>query len=83
MTDKERMDYALLVRNVVEVYQSELRMAKLRLERQQSQYISAMLSYDKAVEQYEKRIAELVSICENHGFSSSEIENLTTWRDGK
>ena len=83
MTDKERMDYALLVRNVVEIYQSELRMAKLRLERQQSQYISAMLSYDKAVEKYEKRISELVSICENHGFSNSEIENLTTWRDGK
>lgn len=83
MTDKERMDYALLVRNVVEIYQAELRMAKLRLERQQIQYISAMLSYDRAVEQYEKRIVELVSICENHGFSSSEIENLTTWRDGK
>lgn len=30
MTDKERMDYALLIRNVVEVYQSELRMAKLQ-----------------------------------------------------
>ena len=83
MTDKERMDYALLVRNVVEVYQSELRMAKLRLERQQSQYISAMISYDRAVEKYEKRISETVSICENHGFSSSEIENLTTWNDGK
>lgn len=83
MTDKERMDYALLVRNVVEVYQSELRMAKLRLERQQSQYISAMISYDRAVEKYEKRIAETVSICKNHGFSSSEIENLTAWRNGK
>lgn len=33
MTDKERMDYALLIRNVVEIYQAELRMAKLRLER--------------------------------------------------
>ena len=83
MTDKERMDYALLVRNVVEVYQSELRMAKLRLERQQSLYISAMIAYDRAVQKYEKRIAETVSICENHGFSSSEIENLTAWKDGK
>ena len=81
LTDGERLGYIFLVRNLVELYQAELKSAKLQLEKSNAQYISDMIAHDRAVELYEKRIAKIREICANHGLSDSEIENLTKWHD--
>ena len=53
MTDGERLGYIFLVRNLVELYQAELKSAKLQLEKSNAQYISDMIAHDRAVELYE------------------------------
>lgn len=79
--DERNMDYIFFVRNVVEVYQGELKQAKILLEKCALEYTSAMIAHEEAVKLYEKRIAEIRRNCVHHGLSDAEIEALTKWRE--
>ena len=81
MTDEERKDFIFLVRNVVEVYQHEVKQSALKVEKYHSLYISVQLEDRFICEKYEKRIAHIKEVCKKAGLSDNDIESLTKWRD--
>lgn len=81
MTDREHRLIVFFIRVVVRKWMRELKSVRTKYERIHSSYISVQIEHDKAVELYESRIAKLRTLCENLGFSDSEIESLIKWHE--
>ena len=83
MTERERMEFAFATRNVVESYQAKLKAEKIELEKAEILHNSALIRYDKAVEEYEFNISQTREICKERGFSEEEINALVAWRESE